>query len=122
MSETKFTNGEWGLFDGDRFQKEKVITTNDRRNNGKDVICEVDVFFDGEHGIEQEANAHLIAAAPEMYKMLENVSSELHMLIDEVNDQRASRITSQTESEPDYHDQQTLHEIQILLAKARGEK
>lgn len=55
-----------------------------------------------------------------MYKMLESVASELYMLIDEVNDQRASRITPQTECEPDYHDMQTIHEIQCLLAEARG--
>ena len=58
----------------------------------------------------------------EMYKMLETCLSEMHGLIDEVNDQRASRITSTTESEPDYHDQETLHLIQLLLAKARGEQ
>lgn len=58
--------------------------------------------------------------AIEMYKMLESVAGELYMLIDEVNDQRASRITNQTECEPDYHDMQTVHEIQCLLAEARG--
>ena len=58
--------------------------------------------------------------AIEMYKMLESVADELYMLIDEVNDQRASRITPQTECEPDYHDMQTIHEIQCLLAEARG--
>lgn len=56
----------------------------------------------------------------EMYKMLESVADELYMLIDEVNDQRASRITNQTECEPDYHDMKTVHEIQCLLAEARG--
>ena len=70
---------------------------------------------------EDEANAHLFAAANKMYKLLVECKSEMYQLIDEVNDQRASRITSQTENEPDYHDQQTLQEIEELLAKARGE-
>lgn len=70
---------------------------------------------------EREANAHLIAAAPEMYEMLEIASRELLTLIDEVNDQRASQITSATETEPDYLDAETVHLIQLLLAKARGE-
>ncbi|CAM0016269.1 hypothetical protein VPHK359_0081 [Vibrio phage K359] len=65
---------------------------------------------------------NLKETASEMYKMLETCLSEMHGLIDEVNDQRASRITSTTESEPDYHDQETLHLIQLLLAKSRGEQ
>ena len=65
--------------------------------------------------------AHLIATAPEMYEMLESAKNEIYQLIDEVNDQRASKITSTTENEPDYHDQETVYLIDQLLAKARGE-
>lgn len=68
---------------------------------------------------EEKANRYEQSKA--MYEMLESVSRELYMLIDEVNDQRASHIHSQTETPPDYHDMQTIHEIQVLLAKARGE-
>ena len=63
----------------------------------------------------------IISKAPKMYEMLESVASEIYMLIDEDNDQRVSCVTSQTESEHDYHDMQKLHEIKQLLKEARGE-
>lgn len=59
--------------------------------------------------------------ADEMYAMLETALSEMHSLIDEVNDQRLGHVNQFMESQPDLHDGQTLHEIQMLLAKARGE-
>ena len=111
MSDTKFTRGEWkvsgcGL----------VVNVNGhkvaRAHSGRSVP----------YTSPSKANALLISKAPKMYEMLESVASELYMLIDEVNDQRASRINYQTETEPDYHDMQTLHEIQCLLTEARGEK
>lgn len=68
-----------------------------------------------------EYNDRVFSVHYEMREMLESVSGELAMLIDEVNDQRLSRVNSQTETPPDLHDQETLHLIQLLLAKARGE-
>ena len=118
MSDTKFTKGKWelALDMGGR----TLIHCEDTS------ICDgIDCNHQGNntypHNIEAEANANLIKASPKMYKMLESVIGELHVLIDEVNDQRASRINSQTETEPDYHDMETLHNIQVLLAEARGE-
>ncbi|ANY29580.1 hypothetical protein BOX08_gp15 [Pseudoalteromonas phage BS5] len=105
MSKTKFTKGKWEVVNG--------IFVN---SPSGDVLSACCVDMD-----EAVANASLISKAPKMYEMLESVASELYMLIDEVNDQRASRITPQTESGPDYHDMQTLHEIQLLLKEARGE-
>ncbi|QDP67522.1 MAG: hypothetical protein Unbinned5350contig1004_29 [Prokaryotic dsDNA virus sp.] len=66
-----------------------------------------------------ENNAYLIAAAPDMYKMIKELSHELNIAIDEINEYRAKGITSSTENEPDYIDKQTVHESQVLLAKAR---
>tara|TARA_R110002110_G_C13109936_1_gene686764 strand:- start:20 stop:349 length:330 start_codon:yes stop_codon:yes gene_type:complete len=109
MSNAKFTKGEWAVsIQGfDDFKSIAVIVP----NGGFEVINIPDA----------EANAHLIAAAPDMYAMIEELTSELFIAIDEVNDQRASRVTSQTENEPDYMDMQTIHEAQLLLKKARGE-
>lgn len=104
-TETKFTKGEWEVVNGIFVGSESG-----------DILSACCVDLD-----EAAANAHLIAKAPKMYKTLEYVMSELYMLIDEVNDQRASKITPQTETEPDYHDMETLHDIQVLLAEARGE-
>ncbi len=63
----KFTKGEWFSKDGDGFSKEVIITTDDREDCFIIPICEMDMFFDGDVGVEQAANAALIAAAPEMY-------------------------------------------------------
>lgn len=37
-------------------------------------ICEIETDFIGEFGVEQKANAHLIAMAPDMYAMIDEVS------------------------------------------------
>lgn len=127
MSDEKFTKGSWsilpieedkeyirirGTVPGGRY---KIANVSDMKNHHTDqdwCLSERE---------ESMANAHLIASAPELYKALSEVISELSWLIDEVNDQRASRITSLDSDEPDYHDAETLHNIQQLLAKARGE-
>lgn len=105
--ETKFTKGEWTThYDGVCCGGVLVA-----RKTGREKTTE-----------EGMANLNLMASAPKMYEMLESVIGELYMLIDEVNDQRASHINSTTETEPDYHDMETIHNIQVLLAEARGEK
>jgi hypothetical protein len=71
---------------------------------------------------EEQANAHLIAAAPDMYAMIKELAHELNLAIDECNEYRAKVITQTTLVEPDYIDKQTVYEAQVLLAKARGEK
>ena len=70
---TKFTKGEWVENEGDSCSKELVITTLDRYGCHQGPICEMDIYFDGEHGEEQQANAHLIAAAPDMYGLLVDI-------------------------------------------------
>lgn len=73
----KFTPAPWIYMDGDSFEKDTVITTEDRIDNGTIPICEMDTCFTGSIGDEQEANAALIAAAPEMYEMLDEISDGL---------------------------------------------
>ena len=121
MTQTKFTKGEWKWANGDGTEKDVCITTDKRNTNSISNICELDVFFDGEFGVEQKANANLIAAAPDMYAMIKELAHELNLAIDECNEYRAKAINSSTESEPDYIDKQTIHEAQLLLKKARGE-
>lgn len=60
--------------------------------------------------------------AEEMYAMLGAVLCEMHNLINEVNEQRLTKINSFTETPPYLHDGQTLHEIKLLLVKAGGEQ
>ena len=70
MKQSKHTPGPWVLIDGDRFSKEKVITTTRRIEDSYGCICDMDVYFSGQMGVEQEANARLIAAAPELLEAL----------------------------------------------------
>ncbi len=98
MSDTKFTNGEW---------KAEYYTT---KCDGADRVLAYEVWSDGpcvvrktytdyvDDKINNEllANAHLIAAAPEMYEMLESLRG-------------------------DYDQCATAECIDALLAKARGE-
>lgn len=109
MSEAKFTKGDW-----------EVSGCGLTVNASGHKVARAHSGSNTPYVEATKYNARLIAASPKMYKMLESVANELYMLIDEVNDQRASRITHQTECEPDYHDMQTIHEIQCLLAEARG--
>jgi hypothetical protein len=95
MSETKFTPGPWVLIEGE-FDSEVEVTTDIRQENSKGNICGMDIYFDGSHGVEQPANAHLIASAPEMYEILEFISEN----------------PSET----------NVIAIRKILAKARGEK
>ena len=91
--ETKFTKGEWDA-----------------------VIDNWQCWIDSDEGLvadlghsdvpyqEAEANAHLIAASPEMYEMLERVCNELIPIAGETEKQESFRF-----------------EILDLLAEARGE-
>ncbi|MAF35856.1 hypothetical protein CL622_01915 [archaeon] len=83
MNKTRFTGGDW------------VAT-----NYGYEKIS-----INGVNGVEvcscwNQANAHLIAVAPEMYEMLDNVANKLF----------------------DLGDTKSMREIEKLLAKARGEQ
>ena len=64
MSEAKFTKGEWRRHYSPNGQ-EYVIC--DGRRNGGYAVASLS-------GSNSKANAHLIAAAPEMYAMLKDIS------------------------------------------------
>ncbi len=98
---SNFTKGEWKVY-GDW-----------GINTGDSTECHAT--------FENYGDAHLIAAAPDMYAMIKELAHELNLAIDECNEYRAKSITPPTESEPDYIDKQTVHEAQVLLAKARGQ-
>lgn len=110
MSEAKFTKGPWrsrtGNYGG---LKTAIVYLSDK--GGFDISGCPDCVD----------NAHLIAAAPEMYEMLGTALLELTAAITEVNKNLKSRISSSDLDEPDWWDMQTCHEIHKLLAKARGE-
>lgn len=97
MSKTKFTKGEWEL-KPTGFHGEFNITTQDRLDDSKTSILTIDTDYTGYIGVEQKANAHLIAAPPDMYEML------------------ASLLRHEIESVD------THNAVVDLLAKARGEQ
>lgn len=67
MSETKFTPGPWTTEDFNT-QRFAVYAPNGR-------ICQMDITRDSQRAEEGQANAHLIAAAPELYEALREVLS-----------------------------------------------
>lgn len=111
MSEAKFTKGEWHWVHGDNDEHWDGVSLEIREPS----LCTVDEFktdynyslpkfiinhAEGMECLDEEsrANAHLIAAAPEMYVMLETLVKENHI------------------------DQPVVDDVVLeLLAKARGE-
>ena len=109
---TKFTKGPWIICDGDSTDSSDLITTNYRSVENNIVpIAEIETEFDGIIGTEQEANTHLIAAAPDMYKSLERQRAGLINLM-ELN------------LVPESYFKSVRHEISLIdneLSRARGE-
>lgn len=94
MSEAKFTKGEWV----------PALRNDDELQTTFFGIVFGGVFLQIGSGNENRINAHLIAAAPEMYHKLVEVESHLDSIAGE------------------YAYNRTMHdEIIELLAKARGE-
>ena len=104
----KFTKGKW-IANG------YVVESED----GKTIA---DCGF-SDKGVDEEekANVRVIGMIPDMVVMIDELSSELHTLILEVNLHRSRVINSQTETEPDYWDMQSCHEAQTLLKQIKGE-
>ncbi|MEC9061535.1 MAG: hypothetical protein VYC55_08000 [Pseudomonadota bacterium] len=94
MSEAKFTKGEWRV----RGSEVGVVDESDTQSYGMMLsIARVDEY---DFPDEYKANAHLIAAAPEMYNLLERLTNPNNCKKDIIH---------------------LLGEADNLLAKARGE-
>tara|TARA_Y100000310_G_C20572062_1_gene758560 strand:+ start:763 stop:1122 length:360 start_codon:yes stop_codon:yes gene_type:complete len=119
MSNEKFTKGDWFTDKGDTMDSSHLITTNYRSvENNMIPICEVETEFDGTVGVEQKANAQLIAQAPAMYYELNEqliiINSQIEALTETKNLNRATKNR--------FHLLKIKQErISNLLAKARGE-
>jgi len=102
MSDTKFTPGPWVVdFDG-TIGHVKSVAENEYANTP--TVARYDIGIPGVSESEQYANAHLIAAAPELYKVLDEMTAFMH--------------------EPGcYSNQHPMVQAGMqALAKARGEK
>jgi len=86
MIETKFTPGPWEI-------------SSEWTDTGSHYTCiSADNAIDdivGEHGVMGTANTHLIAAAPDMYALIETISNREGLW--------------------------SMNDLQVALAKARGE-
>ena len=91
MCETKFTKGPWLP------PKGRVTKFIDARI-GRGTLQEVCAVGPTQECSQQEANAYLIAAAPEMYDMLHSIENDANQI-------------------PPF----LWGKIQVVLAKARGE-
>lgn len=111
MSEAKFTKGEWQLEEAD-FDGEFLLTTQQRMDNSQVEILTIDTSYLGDIGQEQKANAHLIAAAPEMYDEIECDINGLIKLLQSLDRYSNDYLFYSSE----------LERKQQLLAKARGEQ
>ena len=105
MSDTKFTPGSW------------AYTV---RNNHEIQCTFVGVVIDGEYvdiGFANEkkdrANAHLIAAAPDMYAILDKIREHLDDIADaDIPDPGGHTIANE--------EMKLLREVEAVIAKARG--
>ena len=119
MSNTKFTKGPWIANYGGSIGHVKALRNVSTHNTPTVARCDVLTLTVSDD--EKKANAQLIAEAPELYKMVEQLTSELAFAIKEANLWRKRLINLTTENEPELLEGQTCHEAQILLAKIRGE-
>jgi hypothetical protein len=94
MSEAKFTKGDWKISDGYRVGVEVSF------GDGFFNIATCQIFN------EAKANAHLIASAPEMYRVIEQIV----------------RWQDSDGGELDEYMNNSNIAFKMLLAKARGEK
>ena len=75
-NELKVTGGEW--FIRDESDEPLEITSLSRK--GRISICEVAVGYEGPVEVEQQANAHLLAASKKLYEALDACASYMEQL------------------------------------------
>lgn len=108
MNEAKFTKGPWGVthFANGQMRVYRIGRT----------CHEPDIA--NTHGDNDVSNAHLIAAAPEMYAMLEDLRERIGLL-----DEEALGFVDDTPDQQGWFiREEILYNIDQLLSKARGEK
>ena len=112
MSKEKFTQGEWAVSDGDisSLEYRYLIHMNGECQFGFDDTSQGQYESPLNKG-EAEANAHLIAAAPDMYR---EIKSDIDTLIEFIK-------TLREYSNDWLFYNSELDRKQALLAKARGE-
>lgn len=107
MSGTGFTPGPWDMRPSDEYRGDWEINTPSPDSvSGSGEPWFVALVHDGAAGVPAEANARLIAAAPELYGALEHL---VH-------------VAEKIDFGPDASLDRSIGEAIIALAKARGEQ
>lgn len=70
MSDAKFTKGPWNLPDVGTARGSVLVSRGGPHSDWKGMVCSVDAGNYAASAEEGLANAHLIAAAPEMYEAI----------------------------------------------------
>ena len=107
-NELKVTGGEW--FIRDESDEPLEITSLSRK--GRISICEVAVGYEGPVEVEQQANAHLIAASKKLYEALQKARESLAEGLETPGFAEAPGSES---------DRVLIAEVDAALAAARGE-
>lgn len=115
MSEAKFTNGEWKVIEsGDAFVDDGLLVTVTSQSKDKpNLYFEHEIIIAGTSDGYKEAvaNAHLTAAAPEMYKEIEGDIKNLKSLLMGIDPSSLESAAIE----------KRISRKKKLLAKARGE-
>lgn len=107
---TKYTPGPWIVRDSD-FGSEVWITTKKRNANNTVEICTVDAGFDEPFESEQQANARLIAAAPELLEALLNALPYVEDVLSDKEQLKAFKVGVVAKH---------VEQIHLTIAKALG--
>jgi len=119
--ETKFTPGPWvAVANGgdDPDERKLLVGKNDDYGDFTTVSDCRSKWLEDEIGGNEEANAHLIAAAPDLYEALQEACTSLVIASDQI------RMAAKTDSRWTGVDENLLRyarEGQAVLDKARGE-
>lgn len=101
MTDTKFTPGPWRVTDAAGAGCYRIRTEPSKNDYGIEIA---ETFL---HGSSDEANAHLIAAAPELYAALEEARLQIEYLHEKFSETGSGN--------------NVLAKIDAALDKARGE-
>lgn len=110
MSLVKHTPGPW--FGQAGFSDDVEITAESRE--GMVAICSMELGFTGRIGVEQEANARLIAAAPDLLEALEQLLGNAEIARFHLKDTEEGMIVGSTLFD-------TIQQARAAIARARGE-